>query len=222
MAVKTQNELDEIRSLIMKRSREVNLTLADLSRAIGKNMSYVHQFIHRGSPARLPEEVRGALAARLQLPEAMLRPNGVRAPETLPLPTVVPPPYPRHPPSAPEPVREGQVRHVPVYSEEIDLSLVQEWAAPPPRLMNSDKLFAVWIRIDRGRCRSGDLVYFQTTQPPRAGDTVIVLKGKKIVEIGDLLSISENSATISVRAGDKCDFPVPEHRVMRAAFILCA
>lgn len=47
-------------------------SLASLSRFVGKNDAYLQQFIMRGSPRRLPEDIRLKLAQRLQVDERLL------------------------------------------------------------------------------------------------------------------------------------------------------
>jgi hypothetical protein len=47
--------------------------LSSLSRAIGKNHAYLQQFMKRGVPRKLPEEVRIPLAKILRVPENALR-----------------------------------------------------------------------------------------------------------------------------------------------------
>ena len=47
--------------------------LKNLSLALGRNAAYLHQFIHRGSPRVLPEEVRYRLADMLDVDESLLR-----------------------------------------------------------------------------------------------------------------------------------------------------
>lgn len=50
-------------------------SLASLSRALGRNAAYLHQYIHRQSPRRLPEADRHKLAHLLGISEAELRPT---------------------------------------------------------------------------------------------------------------------------------------------------
>jgi len=59
---------------------EAGRNLAELSKAVGKNHAYLQQFLHRGSPRKLPEDVRRALAEVLGIPEAALRSDGQSAP----------------------------------------------------------------------------------------------------------------------------------------------
>ncbi|MEQ8332302.1 S24 family peptidase [Nisaea sp.] len=49
--------------------------LKKASLACGKNHAYLHQFINRGTPRKLPEDTRHALARHLGVDEAVLRPE---------------------------------------------------------------------------------------------------------------------------------------------------
>lgn len=52
--------------------REAGASYADVSRLLGKNPAYIQQFIRRGTPRRLAEEDRRALARHFGVPEAEL------------------------------------------------------------------------------------------------------------------------------------------------------
>ena len=54
--------MDSVRSLIVARVAELGLSLSELSLKAGKNHAYFQQFIRRGVPERLPEEVRAVVA----------------------------------------------------------------------------------------------------------------------------------------------------------------
>jgi len=56
---------DPVRSVLLDLAVEQGRDWRDLSLAIGKNHAYIQQFIQRGSPRRLPEEVREALGREL-------------------------------------------------------------------------------------------------------------------------------------------------------------
>lgn len=56
--------MDQVRKLIV----ETIPNLAEMSRRIGKNHAYLQQFIKRGTPVELPENVREALAQQTGLP----------------------------------------------------------------------------------------------------------------------------------------------------------
>lgn len=65
--------MDAVRTLVQKKTAEKGKTLAELSRALGKNHAYLQQFVKRGIPATLPESVRAKLARLLGVTEAQLR-----------------------------------------------------------------------------------------------------------------------------------------------------
>ncbi len=47
-------------------------SLRGLSRHVGRNDAYLQQFVTRGTPRRLPEDVRRRLAQRLAIDERLL------------------------------------------------------------------------------------------------------------------------------------------------------
>jgi phage repressor protein C with HTH and peptisase S24 domain len=65
--------MDPVRTLIVDRSKELNKSLKSLSLAIGKSHSYLQQFVKRGIPLHLPEDVRPTLAPLLGVDETELR-----------------------------------------------------------------------------------------------------------------------------------------------------
>ena len=68
-------ELDPVRKLI----RERVPNLKEMSLALGRSHSFLHQFLTRGTPVKLPEDVRKLLAEKLRCfvyngrPERMLK-----------------------------------------------------------------------------------------------------------------------------------------------------
>lgn len=61
-------EVDPVRALIMSLIKEHNSNLAEISRSIGKNHAYLQQFLRRGTPRTLPEDVREELGRIFNLP----------------------------------------------------------------------------------------------------------------------------------------------------------
>jgi hypothetical protein len=49
------------------------MNLAQASKAVGKNSAYLQQFVRRGIPRVLPEDIREALAALLEVSPSALR-----------------------------------------------------------------------------------------------------------------------------------------------------
>ena len=72
---KGQSTLDTVRQFILDQVAQKgrDLSLKTLSLAVGKNPAYIHQFIYRGSPRHLPEDVRHKLADHLGISEFNLR-----------------------------------------------------------------------------------------------------------------------------------------------------
>jgi len=65
--------MDSARNLIVSKVAELGLSLSELSLRVGKNHAYFQQFVKRGVPIRLPEEVRGRVAEILKIDERQLK-----------------------------------------------------------------------------------------------------------------------------------------------------
>jgi phage repressor protein C with HTH and peptisase S24 domain len=66
-------DLDPVRARVLKLIENRGTDLKHASLAIGRNAAYLHQFIFRGTPKVLPEDVREQLAKHLDVDEAKLR-----------------------------------------------------------------------------------------------------------------------------------------------------
>jgi phage repressor protein C with HTH and peptisase S24 domain len=66
-------DLDPIRLKVLELVERTGTDLKKASLACGKNAAYVHQFIYRGTPKVLPEDVREALAQHLGVHDRALR-----------------------------------------------------------------------------------------------------------------------------------------------------
>lgn len=62
-----------MRELLKAKIEERGASMAELSRSAGKNHAYLQQYLERGIPRKLPEDVRQHLALALDIPEASLR-----------------------------------------------------------------------------------------------------------------------------------------------------
>lgn len=196
--------LDPVRRLIIERARASRLSLKALSLIAGYNESYIYQFITRGTPKHLPEGAREAIATALGVPPDMLRAPAVPPPLGAALPSA---PM-AGAPAAPLPTQ----RDIPVFRDdgEVDAAAASEWTWRPPALLTAGGAFAVWISRPRGRLRAGDLAYVRPTQPPRPGDTVILLADRRITAIGELAAGAVED-TFEVReSGAAPPRPVPQ------------
>lgn len=63
---------DPVRVLIRDRIAELGMDLAEVSRRIGRNHAYMQQYLKRGIPRKLPEDIRRLLAEILDLDEVSL------------------------------------------------------------------------------------------------------------------------------------------------------
>lgn len=67
-----QARAEAVRQRVIELAEQRGDTLSGLSRRCGQNVAYLSNFIHRGSPRRLPEDVRLALAMHWQIDEREL------------------------------------------------------------------------------------------------------------------------------------------------------
>jgi phage repressor protein C with HTH and peptisase S24 domain len=81
--------MDTARILIVSRVAELGLSLSELSLRVGKNHAYFQQFIKRGVPTRLPEEVRGRVAEILEIDEQQLKVVGLKSLNPIPAPNAM-------------------------------------------------------------------------------------------------------------------------------------
>ena len=69
----TDNESGPHQRLRAYLANNPHISLRTLSRKLGRNDAYLHQFLNRGSPRILPEQLRLSLSAMLGIPEHELR-----------------------------------------------------------------------------------------------------------------------------------------------------
>lgn len=188
LMVKDEKDLDSVRRLILQRMREKKLSLADLSRVVGRNEAYMHQFTYRGSPKKLPEDTRRILAQVLELDEAALRGEDMAAAMVVAMPVA----------------SVWQARDIPVVAIGDPLSAAPtEWVARPPSLSAVVGAFAVWVTRPASRLRPGDLAYVHPAQPPRSGDAVAMIEADRITGLGELLVKPDGREVILVAGGER-------------------
>lgn len=84
-------DLDPIRRRLLELLEENDTDLKNVSLALKRNAAYLHQFVYRGTPKVLPEDVRAGLSRILGVPEPELKhgtalspiPSGEHAEEPL-------------------------------------------------------------------------------------------------------------------------------------------
>ncbi|MBR0662235.1 hypothetical protein [Neoroseomonas oryzicola] len=179
--VTSEDDLDPVRRRLVERARAKGVTLADLSRAAGKNLSYVHQFIWKGAPKSLPLAVRIQVAKALDMPVDSLSPPGEPSLASIVGDTEAPGGGARS---------GGELRDVPVFRDDgvIDPAQAAEWTTGLKSTAYGGIYIALWITGTRGRLQPGDLAYVHMLQPPRVGDTALALAERRVVALGTLVS----------------------------------
>lgn len=76
--------MDDVRKLVKGRLSALGLDMAEVSRRVGKNQTYIQQFLTRNSPRVLPEDVRAELSRILGVPESSLKVAQVNSGPNLP------------------------------------------------------------------------------------------------------------------------------------------
>ena len=170
---------DPVRAMILHKIAERDdLTLKSASLAIGMSHAYLQQFIRRGVPGTLPEDVRGRLATLLGVKEDDLRHPGGKRRLTLSGGVPLPPPNAR--PWGPLPLGGN---YVPVYGQAsggkdgqfvLNGNKITDILAPPS-LAGVPDAYAVYVVGDSmdPRYLSGEVVFVNPRLPVRKGDFVV-------------------------------------------------
>lgn len=171
-------QTDPVRQLVRRRLDELGLNMREASMKLGKNHAYLQQFLERGVPRALPEDVREQLAALLGCTEGELRQRGGSPPDHFTPPRVR---------EAPEiPPAQSLPRDIPIRGTgrgdndgNGDFTFngeVAGYVRRPPGLAGVRNAFALYVQGDSMSPwrEPGQLVYVHPDRPPRIGDHVIV------------------------------------------------
>ena len=160
---------DTVRQRIHSALAERQLNMSSVSKRLGKNHAYLHQFLYRGIPGHLPELVRGELAVILQVPEAELK--GSRSGRSGPPPFVPPlPPIPGDRIPVRGAGQGGSEGWFPWNGEIVD------YISRPPHLAGATDAYAVYVAGSsmEPRYYAGELVYIHPGKPVTIGSFVLV------------------------------------------------
>lgn len=173
---------EAIRELVRQRIEALGTPLAGLSRAVGKNHSYLYQYVTVGKPRTLPEPVRDLLAPLIGLTPSDLKAD-VEAPVTR---LVLPESNARHAPEETIPASGSWPLTVPVLGTaeggagvgdfEMNGEVV-DYVRRPPGVANLRDLFALYcVGTSMIPWRQpGEPVYCSNARrKPQIGDHVIV------------------------------------------------
>src|SRR6202158_3871896 len=163
--------MDSVRELVLARVGEIGETLKSASKRLGRNDAYLQQFVQRGVPGRLPEDVRHALAALLGVDEARLRMRGALERASAP---------PRNAAIGPAVQITGRI---PLYGQAVggrdgqfpfNGNRITDIAAPPS-LAGVPDAYAVAVvgASMEPRYFAGEMLFVNPRLPVRAGDFVV-------------------------------------------------
>lgn len=168
---------DPVRKRVAAAMAAQGIDKATLSKTIGRNHAYMHQYLEAGKPANLPEDVRATLSEKLGIPESELRGTGRASALRVPAR-----PNARIG-SAVDFGRASQAT-IPVYGQAVGGSdgrfifnghKIDDVLAPPA-LQNVREAYAVYVdgTSMEPRYKAGETAYVHPHLPVRAGDFVVV------------------------------------------------
>ena len=184
----TQAPLDPVRARIVERAKELRYGLKDLSTRLNRNPSYIQQFIVKKSPRHLPEEIRHALAALLDIPEAELRGRPLGQADA---PRATAGTTDRAAPSEP------CSKRIPIYRE--DAGRLAPDAPPAAQLSVTDLAspdagaVAVMLTEPRGLLQPRHILVCEPGQPVRPGDVVALVADQRLIGAGLLITATADA-----------------------------
>lgn len=190
--------LSAVQQLINKRMEALGKNAKALSHACGRNAAYINQFIGRGKPRVLPEDVVQVLARELGVEAWKLRTGGYQG---------MPDPDPEAPPLRPAavlPPVEGPIRlsvappvSVPLYKMGSQLDAQPVAMMPPVQSQGrSRQAFTVSMTADLGIIRRGNLVFCDGAVAVAPGDTVMVVDHNRLAGMGELVATDGDKVTV--------------------------
>jgi phage repressor protein C with HTH and peptisase S24 domain len=168
---------DQIRALVRKRIEEKGFNLSELSKRLGRNHAYIQQYLERGTPRVLPENIRDQMEAILGFDAGTLKPKinpegdpSRRDVGSLRVATL--------PPSSEMP-RDVPVLGIAVGGENADFRFngeVTDYVRRPPSIMSARNVFSVFVEGDSmsPRYEPGELIYINPDRPANVGDDVVI------------------------------------------------
>jgi hypothetical protein len=184
---------EHVRDLIRRRLEELEIRVAAASRKIGRNQAYLNQYLGRGKPRNLPENVVLPLAALLKIEPHHLRLGSV--------PQLEPEARPSGQPHSVEhflpnfaPMPTGLV---PLFSIGSSLDQRPRALVPSmPALEHAEAPFAVAVDQDMVGLRRGDVLFCRQDVLTRSGDRVVVLIRRRINGLAELVEQHGDRATV--------------------------
>lgn len=197
------------RANLLGLSKQQRYTLKELSFKLGRNPSYLAQYIHKGSPRELPEGARLALAQILGCPEGHLRdgePSKHRI-ATHHLKDDLPPP--------PSGVSLPLIRETPGNLPRATLPLAALYDGASARSV------AIALTRTHGLLQPRHLLICNPDDAARIGDLVVLIVNSQVQAIGILVS-SDGYNADCVQDAQGVTTPVTEDSIWRVVAICTA
>lgn len=164
--------MDEVRQFLIREADKPGQSFAKMSKAIGRNSSYIQQFVRKGSPDKLPEDERAKLALYLGVDETAL--GGPPGREAIAL-------RPQQNARIAGPIQLAQA--IPAYGHAVGGSDGQfilngnriADVLAPPAVAGVPDAYAVYVAGDsmEERYHAGEVVFVNPRLPVRRGDYVV-------------------------------------------------
>ena len=191
-----------VRRLILQRIKELDTTMRTVSRDLGKNDTYIQQFVYRGTPIELAKTTRNRLAAMLHVRPDLLDVTKEGEPQIqLALPS---PQASQSNPTSRPPLGASVTTQIagqlPQFSEVDDIEPPgggTDWPVCTTAQYAAGASFALWLSQPRGRNRMERLLV-RAGRPPLIGDMVVIVRRKRVVAIGELSRLDKDHAHVSV------------------------
>lgn len=168
--------MDAVRKLLMEKADEAGVSLKSLSERVGRNHAYLQQFIRRGIPTKLPEDVRHKLSEILKVPETALG-----APAKMGVSQEA---HGEAPQNDNVPAVARKVEKIPLHGQILagQMDAIQyddeiaQMVYPPSELEGVPGAYMAYVVGDsmEDRFQAGEIVLVNPRQPPRRGDDVAV------------------------------------------------
>lgn len=189
-----QRPMDEPRARLVQAVEQQRYGLKDLSMQLGKNPAYLQQYIVKGSPRVLPEEIRHRLATVLGVPEDALKPRDS---------TTV---RPADLQEKPEPA-SAWIRRVPTIREGAAAGQPMLPDTPTDILRDiSPSARAVVLTQPHGTLQPRTMIFADPGDSPKLGDLAVIIHNGKLagvgllIGIGDEITWSEGAAPLKLRS----------------------
>ena len=163
--------MTNVRELIRERLDGKRIALSEASKAVGKNHAYLQQYLERGVPKSLPEDVRDRLAQLIDIPTDQLKKLDTGKLPNTRLPVFRIPPVALGDKIPVMGAAEGGADGHLIWNGE-----VVDYIDRPPSLASAPNGYATYVTGTsmEPRYHPGELIYIHPGKPPTNGCYVLV------------------------------------------------